>query len=763
LKLIFPAACLLLAATFASAQTQPGAHHPATHSRAQSSSDAKLTARKVEQRLSFQSGDPWTPGINLNADVAMVYGIGPKLPSLVQSWRDHGYIVDLMTGSAWGGYQDYLDGKFDGANHWDQAQTDSAGNHIIHGGNPTVPYISPGADYGRYLSVGVKRALDLGVQAVYLEEPEFWARSGWEGNFKREWKAYYHEDWHPPDSSPDAQYRASKLKYFLYRRALAQVFDSVAAYGKAHGRTIPCYVATHSLINYSTWRIVSPESSLVGVGTAGYIAQVWTGTARVPNMYDGKLAQRTFETAFLEYGAMQNLVRASGRRIWYLNDPVADSPNNTWDDYRSNWQSTLTASLLQPEVWRYEVMPWPKRVFTGMHPATEEDAEKLRRGSSVNPTGAARTTPPPKLTVPMKGIPPVYATELQTVIAALGDMKQADVRWQVAGTRGVGVLVSDTMMFQRAAPQPSDQYLGSFYGLAMPLVMRGVPVDPVQIERATAPEFLSRYKLLFLTYEGQKPPTPEFHAALAKWVRNGGALVVVDNDDDPYNAVREWWNTAPNTYKTPREHLFAQLHIPIDGAGLFHVGRGVVLSERVSPAALTYQPDGGDTLRGYARQSAAAVQLRWSETNAFVLHRGPYIVAAGLDDPAPGAAPVTLHGHFVDLFDADLPILTTVTLTPGTRDLLFDLDYKTTASAMPRVVAAACQVRDVHAIARRLTFAAEGIADTNSVLRIQSRVKPTSVSIGGKMLSPYDYKFEDGTILLRFANSVDPVPIEVSF
>ena len=28
------------------------------------------------------------------------------------------------------------------------------------------------------------------------------------------------------------------------------------------------------------WRIVSPESSLMNVGADGYIAQVWTGTAR---------------------------------------------------------------------------------------------------------------------------------------------------------------------------------------------------------------------------------------------------------------------------------------------------------------------------------------------------------------------------------------------------------------------------------------------------------------------------------------------------
>jgi hypothetical protein len=750
LKLVLPLTCLLLAASLAPSPVV-----------AQSQSDAQLARRRAEERLTFQSADPWTPRINVNADAAMVYGIGPRLPDLVASWRDHGYIVDLMTGVAWGGYQDYLDGKFDGADHWDQAQTDSAGKRILHGGNPTVPYISPGPDYGRYLTVGVQRALDQGVQAIYLEEPEFWARSGWEENFKREWKAYYHEDWQAPDSSPDAQYRASKLKYFLYRRALAQVFDFVATYGKSHGRTIPCYVATHSLINYANWRIVSPESSLIGVGSQGYIAQVWTGTARTPNVYDGALKERTFETAYLEYSAMQNLARASRRRVWYLNDPIEDNPNHTWDDYRTNWQSTLTASLLQPEVSSYEIMPWPQRVFNSKHPATALDAQAYARELNPNPTGAGGGPPAKKSDVPMVGIPPAYATELQSVIAALGDMKQSDVRWQIAGTRNVGILVSDTMMFERTDPQPSDPYLGSFYGLALPLVTHGIPVDPVQIESSTAPGFLSRYRLLFLTYEGQKPPTPALHSALARWVRAGGALVVVDNDDDPYNSVREWWNTPPNAYATPRQHLFAKLGIPADASGLFHVGKGVVLAERVSPAALSYQADGGDTVRGYARKAAAAIHLNWSGTSALVLRRGPYVIAAGLDDSLPNAKPVILHGHFVDLFDANLSILPSVTLAPGVRDVLYDLNYA--AGSVPRVAAAACAVREIHASPHQLSFTATGIADTTAAIRIQSRLKPAGVSIAGQTLPSSAFQVEDGTILLHFANSVDPVPIELRF
>ena len=43
-------------------------------------------------------------------------------------------------------------------------------------------------------------------------------------------------------------------------------------------------------------------------------------------------------------------------------------------------------------------------------------------------------------------IPKEYETELQSVITALGDMKQpaAAVKWERCETQGVGVLVSDT-------------------------------------------------------------------------------------------------------------------------------------------------------------------------------------------------------------------------------------------------------------------------------------------------------------------------------
>ncbi len=716
LSLTLAAALLMGAALFAAPSPTPMT--PKTPAAARPA-DPKQSL----ERTSFQEAAPWTPGVQLRSDVAMAYGINASLPERIAKWKAEGYIVHLMTGVSWGEYQDYLYGRFDGQNHVDEAQMDRNGNVISHGGD--VYYMSPGVNFGKFLSQGVRRAIDAGAEAIHLEEPEFWVRGGYGAGFQREWKAYYHEDWVPPHTSPDAQWRSSKLKYYLYQRALKQVFDYVKAYNLEHHRNIKCYVPTHSLPNYAHWRIVSPESSLMTVGADGYIAQVWTGTARTANVYQGLLKQRTFETAFLEYGAMMNIVRASKGTVWFLNDPIEDNPNHTWSDYQTNWESTLTASLLWPQVWRYEVMPWPNRIFHGKYP--NDAGERLP-------------------------IPPDYATELMTVINALNDMKQSKVEW-TSGTQGVGVVVSDTMMFQRGDPQSSDEHLGSFYGLALPLVKRGIPVEPVQLENATLAGALKPYRVLLMTYEGMKPMTPEVHAALAAWVKAGGALVFVGDDSDPYTTVRDWWNTAPHAFASPRIALLDALGLPADTpAGLRKVGRGVLLTSADSPAALTYRADGADTLRHYVRQACEAVKLPYRETNAFILRRGPYVVATGLDESLPGEPP-TLKGRFLDLFDPNLSILDQVTAAPGSRRFLLDLDR--VKRKVPTVLAGACKILGERRTARGLRFYAEAPDDTEAAVRIRLAAEPARVTMDDAPLPDSARVWDEasGTLLLRFPNS----------
>jgi hypothetical protein len=744
---------------------------------------------QADDTLIFQTQAGWSPRVNVEAGTVMVYGIRENLPDRIQSWKEHGYRVSVMTGVAWGTYGDYLRGEFDGREHWDETQQESDGKLIQHGGRE-VPYFAPSESYGKYLSRGVLRALDAGAEAIYLEEPEFWARAGWSDSFKREWESYYHEPWRAPDSSPDAQYRASKLKYFLYQRALAQVFAAVRAWGQAHNKQIPCYVATHSLINYAQWQIVSPESSLLDVGADGYIAQVWTGTSRAVNVYQGIEAERTFETAFLEYGALQNIARSSGKRIWYLNDPIEDNPNHSWTDYQRNWESTLVASLLQPDVSNYEILPWPDRIF-GPH--------ALR--PSVEPTEAE---PKPQRTL----IPAEYETELQTVFHALGQMHDQPAHWQASGTQNIGILVSDTLMFQRAKPLQSDADLGNFYGLALPLIMHGIPVEPVQIESTYrgdgAAGFLKQYKILLLTYEGQKPPSAKFHDAIAAWVKAGGALVVMDDDKDPYHHARDWWNEYGKTQMTPRELLFRSLGVEPAREGVEHIGKGVLIFRRASPSAIAADANGPALVLATTKDAALQIHLPWREFTALVLRRGPFVIAAGFDKPEGtpehaitrvagsavralgGASPAIsdnsartphttpaatiIHGRYIDLFDPHLRMVDDPAVGEGQRRLLLDLTFFPATKA--RVLAASAKVTDERSTSSTLDFSVTNIEARDehdlTAIRLLLPHAAKSVAVDGEPMQSVragggSLKAEHGTLLLEFPARATPKRVDVTF
>ncbi|MBM4025260.1 MAG: hypothetical protein FJ280_07620, partial [Planctomycetes bacterium] len=333
-----------------------------------------VTDRELEL-TGFQEPGSYTPAYDLRNDFVMVYGIHKSRIAALQSWVDQGYVPHLMTGIAWGDYQDFRDRH--GRDLMSLAQIEADGREKMH--HPGVPYIVPSIEFADYLTEQLKPMIDAGVRAIHLEEPEFWAGTGFSPAFAREWQLYYREPYVRADSSPDAQYKASRLKHYLYGRALRRVAEACKEYAfQKHQRDLRIYVPTHSLISYTQISMVSPQSSLIDSAVVdGCIAQVWTGTARFPNVYHGQAAERTFEGAFLEYGVMQELVRGTNRRMWFLADPVEDNPRHDWDDYRVNYKATLIASLLQPHIWHYEICPWPSRIFLGKYPAGSPDAQPI--------------------------------------------------------------------------------------------------------------------------------------------------------------------------------------------------------------------------------------------------------------------------------------------------------------------------------------------------------------------------------------------------
>lgn len=704
--------------------------------------------KKVKTTL--QTSREWRPAIDVRCDAVMVYGVGgnpsdrfTRVPfeERVRSWQERGYITHFMTGIAWGEYQDYFTGEWDGMWHLDEGQVEQQGDTIWHG--HMVPYIVPTENFLNYLKERhVKRVIDAGVDHIFMEEPEFWGRAGYSEAFKQEWQKHYGFEWRPQHLSPENTYLSNKLKYHLYYRALDEVFSYAKTYGKTKGLDVKCYVPTHSLVNYTQWRIVSPEASLASLPSVdGYIAQIWTGTSRDPNYFNGQLKERVFEAAFLEYGSMESMTAPTGREIFFLTDPIEDWPRD-WIDYKKNYEATFTAQLLYPRIDRYEVMPWPERIYEGLYRASADSDLKER-------------------------IPRHYSTQMQVMVNTLNRMPKSNNR--IEGSAGVGVLMSNSMMFQRFPEHAgySDPQLSSFFGQTLPLLKRGIPVETVHMENLAYPESLEEIKVLLVSYSGMKPMEESSHQLLADWVRKGGVLLYCGRDEDPFQQVTEWWNSNGNHYPVPSAHLFELLGIPSPYAqGEYRVGKGKVHILRNDPKEFVLT-EGGDVFFVHTvdrlYHSVIGEKL-WSK-NYFQLKRGPYLIVSVLDESV-SSNPFVVKGNFIDLYDPNIPVVHEKEVIPGRQALLYDLDtFK--KKSKPEILASAARVSDEVCGKHTYRFVAKSPVDTDNVMRIYVPETPvdclvtSSENVPVNFLSEYDE--ESRTLFLKFENNPDGINVRLAW
>lgn len=690
----------------------------------------------AQDKTSFQIAEKWLPSYDVRSDMVMLYGMDSTFQSRYDSWKGKGYNIGFMTGIAWGQYQDYFTGRFDGKKHFDDAQIDIKGDTIWHGKD--VPYVDPSPAYLNYIKAQVKKAIDTGITSIYLEEPEYWAFGGYGEAFKTAWAKFYGSPWIAQDVSPEATYLSSKLKYHLFYEALKDVFAYAKQYGKQQGKDIKCYVPTHSLLNYATWHIVSPEASLASLPMVdGYIGQVWTGTSRAPVYYNGKMGERVFENAFLEYGTIYSMVAPTKRKVWFLTDPIEDGVRS-WDDYKRNYEATFTAKLLYPLVDRYEVMPWPNRIYLGKFPVQ------------------GKSEPQP--------IAPEYATQMQVMVNSLNQMPLSENK--VSGTQGIGVLLANSIMFQRFPEHQGydDPQLSNFYGLALPLLKRGIPVQMVHIENLGFKEALKDIKVLVMSYSNMKPLSPDAHTYLANWVRNGGVLIYVGKDNDPFQAVPEWWNSNGNSWKAPSEHLFSQMGITVsDKQSQYACGKGWLYVVRQNPKefVLTANQDGSyvDVIKNAYRHKGDDWQLK----NSLYLERGPFTIAAVMTENE-DSSPMVIRRPVIDLFDPALPVLDEKVILPGEQAFLYDLSHD--KKKAPAVLCAASRVEKETVKGSVYSFCTKSPSGTNNVMRILLSRNPKSIKVtkeendlAVKFNSSWDRKSK--TLLLRFENQSEGINVNI--
>ena len=691
------------------------------------------------EKTAFQTASPWLPQIDVRSDIAIIYGAGDRagmtFEQRVQSWRDKGYKTDFMTGIAWGSYDDYFLGKWDGKNHLGDGQVTQKGDTIWHGHN--IPYVVPVASFIRYMKEGVvKKVIDAGITSLFFEEPEFWARAGYSEPFKQEWQKYYGFPWRPQDASAENTYLSNKLKYQLYYNAIKEVSSYAKEYGKSKGLLIKVYIPTHSLVNYSSWSIVSPEASLASLpGIDGYIAQVWTGTAREPTYYNGKEKERVFENAFLEYGSTVSMTAPTKRKVFFLTDPIEDRQKD-WLDYKLNYQATFTAKMLYPMVADYEVMPWPERIYTHPYKLANSNERVL--------------------------IPRYYSTQMQIMVNTENEMPLSSNR--VSGSKGIGVLMSNSLMFQRFPTHDGyeDPQFSNFYGQTLPLVKRGVPVETVHIENLSYPATLKDIKVLIMSYSNMKPPSAEAHQYLANWVKKGGVLIYCGKDDDPYQSVMEWWNTKGNHFKAPSDHLFGLLHIqaPASGNQSFTVGKGAIYIMRTNPKEFVLQTGNDAEFINFVKQAyeknANAGTLQFK--NSLYVERGAYDIVSVMDESV-SDEPYIIHGTVIDLFDPQLPVVNEKSVLPGQQALLYNLS-RVKNKSQPQVLASASRIYNEKVTARKYIFVSKSPANTTNSMRILLPQQPKNIQLtdsGGQALTDVKSSWDatSHTCYLSFENSPD--------
>jgi hypothetical protein len=142
---------------------------------------------------------------------------------------------------------------------------------------------------------------------------------------------------------------------------------------------------------------------------------VWSDTVRTPLPSDGEYQAEPFATAYLEYASLAGLLRDTGKRLWFLCDPLSDTPNRPLEEHRQFYFNTLVASLMFPEATGYEVLPWPERIFWA--------------------------------------VPAEYATVILSATRACEAIAQQSGATIDAGVEGIGLLFSDSMTAVRGAPE----------------------------------------------------------------------------------------------------------------------------------------------------------------------------------------------------------------------------------------------------------------------------------------------------------------------
>lgn len=445
--------------------------------------------------LAMQTYADYTPYYDTNSDVLWLYmsNILDDYISKYDNWKRKGgfkHIWGMASVSHDWNYTGapFVLGKWDGVKHFDYLQRNQEGKPVLMlTPGSTDPndvwayYIVPYGKWRQYLKDMVRKMLEAGVEAVILEEPEYWKAAGYSELFKQIYEKFYNEPWEDPKSSSEARFKVEYLKAKLY----ADTYEEVFSYVKQIKPSVKTYVTPHSFINYTAWGCSLPYWDLfTSPHIDGVIWLMWTGTYRTPIKWRGKLRELFFENAYAEcsYAATMREI-CPNKDIWFFHDTREDVPGYSWEDYERWWEEGVIAELMFPNINKWLHMVWPER-----------NLGKL----------------------PGYLMPYSYRSQWLIMSQVLKEISTYTKSWRPQ----IGILVTDEMMYELDTRSSVDY----FYGIFLPLLYEGYEIASVPLE-AFAEGYGIPDSLKVLLLPKNFKIVAKAERALIEWIKQGGVLI----------------------------------------------------------------------------------------------------------------------------------------------------------------------------------------------------------------------------------------------
>lgn len=699
-----------------------------------------------KQNIAFYTSEVYDANYDINADVVIIRSDFKSAKKKISSWKKHGYSVHFAVNLTWGDFSEYLDGRWDDMNHWEEVQTDRFGKYVFHG--PNIPYMVPTVSFNNYILSKLMPILEHGVDAIHFEEPYFFVKSGYSGGFKKEWEMYFKKPWKPIHEDINTQYLASVLKGKLIYRSIAFLSTALKSYSKYHlGHDLKIYVQTRGYLNNIHNRTITPIKKIT---ESKYIDGIVVDADTLGQRLTAEEGESTrlFESAFIEFNSLKECLRFDSKDIWFSFNFIDKNSISTWETNRHHYLSKLSAALFVPDVDKYVICDMPEHIY----------------GNSAYK------------------IPEEYSMMVNNCTSVLSRKQYPREEWEGTDDNPIGIFISDSIMYQQ--DYPADDIYGNinqndisnfnnFYGLAHPFFSGGQKISMIPIEHViTDSRYLNNYNAMILNYDFMKPARPSIHYALNEWVRSGGVLLVAGTNNDSYNGLSSWWNTAPNNYKHPMQHLFELLGVDkqaeelvkkigktnqfskVLSDGIVSVGKGYFAYFPERPARCISEPRYAKYMRNLFFAAAAKKKIRFASKAHYSLRKGPYLIVTDISN---GHTTYEKEGHFTDISDPALSLKNKISLNKDRFTLAYDEEAKPDDDF--DIIAATGKIFNISCNETELSFILRPMKGLAGYVRVYFPY-PNSVTVNGEIYQP-EKEEESKTVLIKFEPSDKDITVKI--